>query len=358
MNQTENYSIEKTTSAHKSQEASVGSSQYDEISLIDLLLILWKGKYIIIACTVLATVAGVNYSLNAKEIFSTSTLFVTKTGGSSSGGNLSQLASFAGINLMSSNNNVVTSEYLDKVIQDKNFISTLFERKWYFKGDSLPLEEILEIVPDTTLNNWKYTYFMTKIEAIRKGEIIKISKDSKTGILTLSANAPGPQLAYDFNRYTLDYINDYIRNSLKTQAKEKRVFIEERIKETKDELAKAENALVRFKERNIISQAPQVVLEEARLMRNVTLNQEVYIQFQKQYELAKIQELDDQTLIQVVKNPEVPVRRSKPKRSLIVMVSLIGGAFVGIFGAFIWYYLYVAFKKKLFRRFNEPLAAN
>jgi tyrosine-protein kinase Etk/Wzc len=88
------------------------------------------------------------------------------------------------------------------------------------------------------------------------------------------------------------------------------------------------------------------------------LNQEVYIQFQKQYELAKIQELDDQTLIQVVKNPEVPVRRSKPKRSLIVMVSLIGGAFVGIFGAFIWYYLYVAFKKKLFRRFNEPLAAN
>lgn len=356
MNQTINSSTDKASSAHKTKELSVGSSQSDEIALIDLLLILWKGKYIIIACTVLATVAGMIYALTAQEIFSTSTLFVTKTGGSSGEGNLDQIASLAGINLGISNNNVDPSEYLDKVIEDKNFISTLFERKWYYKGDSLPLEVILEIKPDNTLDNWEYVYFMSKLEAIRKDGIINISKDSKKGILTLTTNAPCPQLSYDLNMYTIDYLSDYIRNSLKTQAKEKRTFIEERIKETKDELVKAENALARFKERNNLSQAPQVVLEEARLMRKVSLNQEVYIQFQKQYELAKIQELDNQTLIQIVKNPEIPVKRSQPKRTLIVMVSFIGGVFMGVFGAFIWYALYIAFKKKLFNKFNEPLS--
>ena len=200
------------------------------------------------------------------------------------------------------------------MIQDKDFIATLFERKWFFKGDYLPLEQIFEIEPDTTVNNWEYVYFMAKIETARKGNVLGICKDLKTGILTLNANAPDPQLAYDLNKYTLDYISDYMRNSLKTQAKEKRIFIDERIKETKDELAKNEDALAIFKERNLVSQAPKVALEEARLMRKVTLNQEVYIQFQKQYELAKIEELaTTQALVQVVRSPEIPVIKSKPK---------------------------------------------
>ena len=67
------------------------ASNSDEISLVDLVLILWKGKYIIAACTFLATLAGIIYALTATDIFSTSTQFITKTGNNSSG-NLSQLA--------------------------------------------------------------------------------------------------------------------------------------------------------------------------------------------------------------------------------------------------------------------------
>ena len=81
----------------------------DEISLIDLILILWKGKYIIAACTVIATVLGVIYALTATEIFSTSTTFILKTKGIDGGGNLGQLAAMAGLN-MGSNNNVDPSD--------------------------------------------------------------------------------------------------------------------------------------------------------------------------------------------------------------------------------------------------------
>lgn len=301
-----------------------------ETSLFDLILFLWKGKYIIAACTVITTILGIIYAITATEIFSTSTTFILKTKGSGGGGNLSQLASLAGINIGSSNN-LDPSNYLDKIIQDKEFITKLYEKKWLFKGDSLPLEQVLELVPDTTVTNWEYVFFMKKINSVRNGEFLLINKDAKTGILTLTSNASDPQLSYDLNLFTIHYISNYIRNSLKTQAIEKRIFIEERIKETKKELTKAENALAEFRERNLASVSPKVALEEGRLIRNVTLNQEIYIQFQKQYELVRIEELDDQTLVQIVKNPEIPIVRSKPKRKVIVIFSFVIGMFSGAF---------------------------
>ena len=155
-------------------------------------------------------------------------------------------------------------------------------------------------------------------------------KNVETSILTLTSNAPDPQFAYDLNLFTINYISNYIRNSLKSQAKEKRIFIEERMKETKEELTKAENALAEFKERNLASNVPKVALEEGRLVRNVTLNKELYIQFQKQYELSRFEELDDQTLVQVIKSAEVPVLPKKPNRILIIVISVFSGIILGI----------------------------
>jgi uncharacterized protein involved in exopolysaccharide biosynthesis len=302
----------------------------DEISIIDLIAILWKNKWIIAICTVLSTVSGIFYALRAPEVFTTDSLFVTKSSQNSGGGNLSQLASLAGISAPSSTGNIDPSDYLDKIIQDKSFLLKLFKRKWNYHGDSVYLDKILQILPDTSIANWQYRFSMAKINTIRNGKLITIIKDSKAGILTLTVNMLDPQLAYDINKYTLDYLSNYIRNSLQTQAKEKRIFIEGRIKETKTELTQSEDALVRFKERNLMTSSPKVMLEEERLTRQVTLNQEIYLQLKKQYELARIQELDDQTLIQVIKNPEIPVHRSSPKKTRIAIISFIFGCLLGI----------------------------
>lgn len=309
-----------------------------EISLFSLIFILWKNKFIIAGCTFFTTVLGIIYALLAAEFFSSNTIFILKTKGSS-GGNINQLAAISGKNV-TFNNNVDPSDYLDKILQDKDYISKLYEKKWFFKGDSLPLEQIYKIVPDTSIQNWEYVYFMKKIETIRKGKVLSIRKDPKTNILTLSSNAPDPQLSYALNLFTINYISNYIRNSIKTQAKEKRLFIEERIKEFREELTKAENALAKFKERNFASTAPKVALEEERLIRKVALNQEIFIHFQKLYELTKIEELDDQTLIQIVKNPEVPVMRNKPKRKLIVIIFMGTGFSISSLIAFSLNFIY------------------
>jgi hypothetical protein len=71
---------------------------------------------------------------------------------------------------MGNSGSVDPSEYLDKVIEGKSFIEKLFEQKWRFHGDSLPLEQILAIVPDTTVPNWEYRYYMSKTNAVRNGK--------------------------------------------------------------------------------------------------------------------------------------------------------------------------------------------
>lgn len=329
MNQTNNPTCPKETMDGVARSENVHYGQSDEISLVDLILIIWRGKYIILVCTILAIVAGVFCALRASEVFTSASQFITKTG-RSGGGNLGQLAALAGVSIGGGGGSVDPSDYLDKVIQDQMFLSTLYERKWSFRGDSLYLDAILEIEKDTTVSNPEHTYYMAKLERIRKGNILGLSKDNRTGILTLRSEAPDPQLAHDLNRYTLDWISNHIRNSLQTQAREKRGFIEERLREVKADLQRAEDALVKFKERNIMSASPKVLVEEGRLTRQVALNQEMYLLLQKQYEMARIEELDDQSLVQVVKSPEVSVRRSKPKRTQMVIVFFSGGIFVGL----------------------------
>ena len=78
-----------------------------------------------------------------------------------------------------------------------------------------------------------------------------------------------------------------------------------------------------------MSRSTQVMLEEARLARRASLNQEIYIQFQKQFELAKIEEMDDQSLLQIVQNAEIPIQRIKPKRKQIIVIAFVCGIFAG-----------------------------
>lgn len=306
----------------------------DDFPLLEIVQILWKKKLLIFLSVLFCSSIALFYAFTEEEVFTTSTIFITKTKNNTKS-NLTNLASLAGLSI-SSSVDTDPSDYLDKVIQDQYFLSNILNRKWFYKNDSLLLDKIWGLKKDTSKENWEYKYEKLKLNYIRKNGILNIIKDKKTGILTLTVNMPDPKLAYEMNVFTLNDLSNYIRNSIQSQIKEKRYFIEKRIQEVKCNLEASENALALFKERNIMSTSPKVVLEEIRLNRNVTLNQELYIQLQKQYELALIEEKDDQALIQIIKNPEIPLQRSKPDRKKILLIGTIlglmaGGVFVYIF---------------------------
>ncbi len=71
------------------------------------------------------------------------------------------------------------------------------------------------------------------------------------------------------------------------------------------------------------------------LLRNVKYFETIYELLAKQYELAKIDEAKDSAVVQVMDKAIEPDRRSKPFRSLIVLLSAFAALFIGVLWAFV-----------------------
>jgi len=84
-----------------------------------------------------------------------------------------------------------------------------------------------------------------------------------------------------------------------------------------------------------VGNVPNLGLEYARRLREVKTQEAIYEQLTKQYELAKINENRDTSTLQILDDAVVPDRKSKPKRSLIVMLATVSAFFLSILAAFI-----------------------
>jgi tyrosine-protein kinase Etk/Wzc len=84
---------------------------------------------------------------------------------------------------------------------------------------------------------------------------------------------------------------------------------------------------------------PGIGVEYVRKMRELKIQEAIFEQLTKQFEMAKISEAKDSSTLQVLDEAVVPLRKSKPKRALIVLLSTITAFFVSIFIVFIQEYL-------------------
>ncbi len=88
-------------------------------------------------------------------------------------------------------------------------------------------------------------------------------------------------------------------------------------------------------------------IESLRLLRDVKYHETLFELLARQYELAKIDEAKDSAVIQVMDKGIEPDRKSKPWRTLIVLLSVIGGLFVAALCAFV--------REAMIRASNNPM---
>ncbi|MGB2870033.1 MAG: hypothetical protein WBD36_16410, partial [Bacteroidota bacterium] len=107
-------------------------------------------------------------------------------------------------------------------------------------------------------------------------------------------------------------------------AGEQRKFVEGRITEVKSDLETAENRLKEFREKNrIVTGSPQLLLEQERLLRELQINATVYTELKKQYEIAKIEEIKNIPIINVMDEARPAALKDRPKRRDIVLTMLL-----------------------------------
>ena len=167
-----------------------------------------------------------------------------------------------------------------------------------------------------------------------------MSKSRQSSILILEVSAFEPQLAADIITALIEELAKHQKKFKSTRVTEKRQFIEERIEEVQLDLEMAEDALKQFGYRNRqIQNSPSLLLEQERLNREVNVITGVFTTLKQEYELAKIQEVEETTVVHVLDPPEAPLMRTGPqRRKTVIMAGFLGiGLGVGLaFGREYW----------------------
>lgn len=152
--------------------------------------------------------------------------------------------------------------------------------------------------------------------------LLTVTADNATNIVRLETTASSPRIASDMGNRFVAFLNEFNTRKRQTQAGQRRRFVEAQLAEGQRDLQGAEENLRTFYERNRSwQQSPQLVFEEGRLRRQVEIRQEVYLTLRREFETAKIEEVNDTPVITVI-DPAVPPRRkSKPKPVLLAALA-------------------------------------
>ncbi|MFQ6678516.1 MAG: GNVR domain-containing protein [Fidelibacterota bacterium] len=177
------------------------------------------------------------------------------------------------------------------------------------------------------------------VENLKK--MITVQKNRLSPIVTIVVNGIEPQFASDIASAVLDESGKILRNLKTKQITEKRLFIENRIVEVRASLLEAENAVEEFRHTNRnINQSAFLSIEENRLTREVELQNSLYVTLKTQYEQAKIEEVEEATLIQIIDGPLKPLKMISPKPFITISLSFFFGFILALFTVYSREYIF------------------
>jgi len=309
----------------------------EEIDLLELMLLIIKRtlKHKVLAGLVFALIVMITFAIAflSTPFYQTEAKIIYQTTGSPQSSGLGALAILAGVSSYKGDD---PSAYLQDIILSNNMFKSILAEKWKV-STALPdtltpvdLQILWKIKPDTTKENWQMKLEYSMLKSLKKDKYIVFSQDKKSGVITLSTEFEDPQVSFDVNNFIYNQLTYILKNKMHFKASENRKFTEARLLEVKDNLKEAEENLRRFRQRNRLRIDPADELEDARLQRDVLMNQEIMIQLQKQYEIAKIDEARDIPVLDVIDSPLKPIEKSKPKRKLIVLAGVVAAIFFTI----------------------------
>lgn len=354
----------------------------DEISLLDLAIVLAKFKKLILGLPVLVGVLTVGATLLMTPIFTATTAILppqqSQSGASALLGQLGGLAGIAGAAAGIKN----PSDLYVGMLKSRTVADAMIAR--------------------FDLVNY-YEAELTQ-DARKSLEGVSSFTAGKDGIITISVDDKDPELAAKMANAYVEELNKLTEVLAVTEASQKRLFFERQMVDARDRLVAAEiearSAMERGGLASIDAQGQAMIGVTARLrgqisvkeveigamrafaaeenprlkaaqqellalqtelariegasalregqagaessagatnlqlLRNVKYYETLYQMLAQQFELAKIEEAKDSALIQVLDTAIPPERKSKPKRALIAVLAVLAAGFVAVLIAF------------------------
>jgi uncharacterized protein involved in exopolysaccharide biosynthesis len=197
---------------------------------------------------------------------------------------------------------------------------------WTDRPDSADLIQVFELDGDTPAENLENA-------SARLRELMSVQFDNRTGVVTASLEMRDPQLAADVLNTIVAQLDLFMRQKRSTNATEQRKWVETRVRDIRAELRAAEENLRAFREKNRkLLDSPELLLEQERLSREVQVKSTVLIELIKQLELAKIEEIRNIAIVNVLDPARPPVRKERPRRAANTILAFFGILIAGALG--------------------------
>lgn len=361
------------------------SQDDEEISLLDLLIVLAKHKRLLIGLPLLFGALALAYGLITKPIFEAkTTILPPQQQQSSAAAMLSQLGGLAGAAGASLGIKNPNDLYV-AMLQSRSIADRLISQ---FK-----LQEVYEA---KTLTD-------TRKELSENSKIAS----GKDGLISIAVEDSSPELAAKIANSYVDELRRLTKTLAVTEAGQRRQYFETQLNKTKKELADAEIALKQTQEKTGVLQleaqgkatmealaglraqiaarqvqlsamrnfateqnpdyqrvraelsglqqqlstltkggneddvlvsrakAPEIAVAYLRKVRDLKYQETLFELLSKQYELARLDEARDGANIQILDVATPPEKKSKPKRALLILIAGIGGFFLACISAFV-----------------------
>ena len=343
----------------------------DEVSLLDILLVLARNKTLIVRTVLVFTLLGVTYALLASETFTSEARVVREAqteGGDLPGGLSPGALSGFGINLGGSASGLTPAAFPD-VLQSREVRLAVVRDTFRFPDVERPMTYVdyvnrpagpLSLVLDYTIFlPWTLKGIVGKVisgpsvpagttdagEPVIPNEEenaalksisgkVSASVDDETGLMTISVTAGGPEVAASLAESFLDHFTTRVREIRTEKVRERLEFVEGRFEEAEQELETAEEQLAQFLERNQNPTTASLQFRRDRLQRQVSFKEQLYSELQSQLTQTRLDLQRRQPVVTVVEQPMPPMQKSAPSRGLLVVLCIVLGGFLGIGIAF------------------------
>jgi len=231
-------------------------------------------------------------------------------------GNVSRLAGLAaqfGVSVPTGQGGQ-SPDYFADVLRSDGMLRQLLTAE-YTGADGKKIDLVAHLVPSQQERARRAEFALRELR-----NRVSTSVGLKTGIVRVGVKVADPELARQIVARAIDELNALNIRAQQAIATQERRFTDERLTVARAELRLSEDRLESFLRGNrAFTGGPQLVLQEERLRRDVSLRQQVVVGLAQSLEQSRLEEVRNVPVISVV---EAPVRPALPDSRRLVLKGL------------------------------------
>ena len=337
------------------------------ISLLDILLAVVHNRRLIGVTTTICLTFGLLIAVLSPDEFTASASMIRETRTETSGAFAGELSALRGLGISIGGGSVgLTAETYPYILRSREVSLAIVRSEIYFGDvdDSRTLVDfyssdqgVLKLIlagikkvtislPGTIMGLFRdkastagvpgkdgTLQFLTQEEeeAIKRlNEMLSVNVDRKSGIMNVSVTTHWPLLSAQITQSLIVHLTERVQELYTQKSSKNLAFIQARFIEVEQKLEQAEEMLASFVDRNQNPQTAKLQIELDRFKRKVTFKTQLYADLQTQLTQAEIELQRSQPVITLLEAPVPPLKKSGPRRKVIVLVSLFLGFFASI----------------------------